>query len=62
VSVSIVVVIARANRKYTFDKIIAFLEVPLDNKNAKKLKKKALEFTCTLSVKSTSTLFSSVVC
>ena len=26
------------NRKYTFDKIIAFLEVPLDNPNAKKLK------------------------
>ena len=26
------------NRKYTFDKIIAFLEVPLDNPNAEKLK------------------------
>jgi hypothetical protein len=29
------------NRTYTFDKIIAYLEVPLDNPNAKKLKGKA---------------------
>lgn len=31
------------NRNYTFDKIITYLEVPLDNKNAKKLKKFAKE-------------------